>query len=99
MRKLYHEAKDDEKIGYVDYTSLYPYINKYGVYPTGHPEVLTEDFKCLSQKPYFGLIKVCLLFSVQSATTKEIVPPCTAQQNWRETSVLSVSYMWCAQNP
>jgi len=35
--------------------SLYPWCNKTGKYPIGHPEVITENFKSLSQ--YYGLIK------------------------------------------
>lgn len=42
--KLYHKCQQDEQIKYIDYTSLYPNVHKYGVYPTGHPEILTENF-------------------------------------------------------
>ena len=59
VRKLYHETEAGQKIGYVDYTSLYPYINKYGKYPIGHAQVITQDFEPLEDEPYFGLIKVC----------------------------------------
>lgn len=41
-------------IGYVDFTSLYPYIQKYGIFPIGHPEVITENFQSVDS--YFGLI-------------------------------------------
>ncbi|CAD7088403.1 unnamed protein product [Hermetia illucens] len=37
--KLYHKVKNDEVIRYLDFTSLYPYINKYAPYPIGHPEI------------------------------------------------------------
>ncbi|XP_062621649.1 uncharacterized protein LOC134283217 [Saccostrea cucullata] len=57
--KLHYKAKDDEKIHYYDFTSLYPWTNKYSKYPIGHPEILTDDFKDLSQ--YFGLAKVKVL--------------------------------------
>ena len=53
--KLYHEVKGDEKIKYYDYTSLYPYVQKYCEYPIGHPEIITENFKDLSN--YFGFVK------------------------------------------
>ena len=43
-----------EKIGYVDFTSLYPYIQKYGTLPLGHPKVITENFDNLEN--YFGVI-------------------------------------------
>ncbi|XP_035228066.1 uncharacterized protein LOC118200234 [Stegodyphus dumicola] len=38
--KLFHEG--DAK--YVDFTSLYPWVNKYCVYPVGHPTIITESF-------------------------------------------------------
>jgi hypothetical protein len=34
--KLYHKCEQDETIKYVDYTSLYPFVMKYGVYPRGN---------------------------------------------------------------
>ena len=42
------------KMGYVDFTSLYPYIQKYGQFPIGHPEIIIDNF--LSIEKYFGLI-------------------------------------------
>ena len=41
-------------IGYVDFTSLYPYIQKYGTFPLGHPKIITENFDKIES--YFGLI-------------------------------------------
>ena len=59
---LYHKAHEKlgEQIRYVDVTSLYPFINKYGKYPVGHPEIIThpEDQNIYS---YFGLAKVDVL--------------------------------------
>ena len=40
--RLYYETKDDEKILYFDFTSLYPYCNKAYPYPLDHPKILTE---------------------------------------------------------
>ena len=37
------EANPTTKIKYVDFTSLYPHINKNGVYPVGHPIIFTEN--------------------------------------------------------
>jgi len=62
--KLYHKIKKDnignplQKIRYVDICSLYPYVNKYGSYPVGHPKLITENFKRISKskRPYEGLI-------------------------------------------
>ena len=57
--KLYHKVSGDEKIKYVDFTSLYPFVNKYSSYPVGHPEVITTNFQDISQ--YFGIAKVQIL--------------------------------------
>ena len=57
--KLYHKCTGDEKIKYVDFVSLYPTINKYGIYPIGIPEVITENFAPLSA--YFGIAKLSIL--------------------------------------
>ena len=38
--KLYHHVGDQEEIRYDDFTSLYPWVNKYGRYPVGHPTFL-----------------------------------------------------------
>ena len=57
--KLYYKAKEDEKLMYVDFTSLYPTVNKYDQYPVGHPKIITTDFQALEE--YFGLIKLSIL--------------------------------------
>ena len=36
--RLFYEPSEGETIRYVDYTSLYPYICKYGQFPLGHPK-------------------------------------------------------------
>ena len=43
--KLYYKCKEGEKMHYLDFCSLYPYINKYGSYPTGHPTYLSNPSK------------------------------------------------------
>ena len=48
-----------KKYDNVDFTSLYPYINKMGIYPIGHPEIIGSDFKNISE--YFGIAKVTIL--------------------------------------
>ena len=35
---LHVKAENGEEISYQDYTSLYPWVNKYGTYPVGFPE-------------------------------------------------------------
>ena len=46
------------KISYYDFRSLYPYVLKYRKFPVGHPEVITENFKNISE--YFGFAK-CMI--------------------------------------
>ena len=59
--KLYHlVADDDEKIYYVDYTSLYPFVCKYGRFPTNHPEIITNDFDW-TLRSYFGVVQCTML--------------------------------------
>ncbi|CAH1240719.1 Hypp6075 [Branchiostoma lanceolatum] len=48
-----------ETIEYVDFTSLYPYVNKYGRYPTGHADIIVQNFKDVSA--YFGVVKCKVL--------------------------------------
>ena len=57
--KLYHEATAEEEINYVDYTSLYPYINKYSKAVLGHPKRIFKEFKSIEQ--YEGLVKCTVL--------------------------------------
>lgn len=60
--KLFYEAKEGEKIRYLDVTSLYPYINLVGRYPTNHCKIFTEekDFDYTLQS-YYGLVKLRVL--------------------------------------
>ena len=57
--KLYYEAKEDNSISYVDFTSLYPDICKNARYPIGHPEIITDKFESIDK--YFGIAKVKVL--------------------------------------
>ena len=53
---------DEEKIHYVDFTSLYPWTNKYCEVPLGNPEILTSE--ALVNHPiddFFGMIKCEIL--------------------------------------
>ncbi|XP_062571181.1 uncharacterized protein LOC134233214 [Saccostrea cucullata] len=56
---LYKRANQGTKIKYVDFTSLYPYVNKTCRYPIGHPVIISNDFSDISS--YFGLAKVKVL--------------------------------------
>ena len=56
---LYKEASDNEEIDYYDVTSLYPWVNKTGKIPVGHPEITTENFNDLDL--YEGIVKCKVL--------------------------------------
>eukprot|EP00732_Lithocolla_globosa_P002361 Lithocolla_globosa_v1_NODE_1532_length_2509_cov_2.825998.p1 type:complete len:627 gc:universal NODE_1532_length_2509_cov_2.825998:42-1922(+) len=58
--KLYHQVEEGERIHYQDFTSLYPYINKYGIYPVGHPVIITK-FDSLDISKHQGMIKCRIL--------------------------------------
>ena len=49
-----------ESIQYLDFTSLYPFVNKNCQYPVGHPVILTE-LGSTDLSSYFGLAKVTVL--------------------------------------
>ncbi|XP_030757090.1 uncharacterized protein LOC115882961 [Sitophilus oryzae] len=61
--KTYYKCRDGEQIKYVDVCSLYPWVNKYGKYPVGHPEVIVGNEKCskLNLLETDGLIKCRIL--------------------------------------
>ena len=48
-----------EEIRYVDVTSLYPSINKEGLYPVGHPEIISNPTQPIDT--YFGLARCKVL--------------------------------------
>ena len=60
--KLYHRAdiEQGEDIRHYDYTSLYPWVNKNGRYPLGHPEIHYEP-GTTDLSNYFGLAKCTVL--------------------------------------
>ena len=57
--RLFYETQSNEKIQYVDFCSLYPWCNKYGEYPLGHPKIITENFRPLNE--YFGMVKCSVI--------------------------------------
>jgi hypothetical protein len=58
--KLYHQCEEDEKVRYVDFTSLYPWANKTTRTIVDHPRIITENFD-EDISTYFGLIKCTVL--------------------------------------
>lgn len=60
LAKCYYQTAEGEEIHYKDVTSLYPYINKYGTYPVGHPQIQVNPSD-QSISNYFGIAKVDVL--------------------------------------
>lgn len=60
--KLYRRALKDEKIHYIDFTSMYPYVCKYGEYPLGAPSYIGNPvyYEEYLQKPGVGIWEVDL---------------------------------------
>ena len=56
---LHYQTQGEEKIHYQDVTSLYPTVLKYDEFPVGHPQVITKDFKPITE--CFGFAKVKVL--------------------------------------
>ena len=54
--KLYASASDDQPIGYFDYKSLYPWVNKTQRYPVGMPRQILNPDSC-DITEFFGLCK------------------------------------------
>ena len=57
---LHAVVGEGEEIRYCDITSLYPYVNKNGCYPVGHPQIVTQPFD-QSIHSYFGIALVDIL--------------------------------------
>jgi len=57
--RLHYACKENEKIRYIDYTSLYPYVQKYGKFPRGAYKKITENFEDFSS--YYGIVKCKIL--------------------------------------
>ena len=76
---LYAKAEEGEHISYIDFCSLYPSINKYGIYPTGAPQIIYQpDDQNISH--YFGIAKVSIL-----APDKLYLPVLPVRQNGKLT--------------
>ena len=58
--QLYCQTQPGEQIRYVDYTSLYPWVNKNCLYPAGHPTIITQP-QGTDISDCFGLIKCDIL--------------------------------------
>jgi len=58
--KLYHRVTPGQKIHYIDYTSLYLWVNKTCVYPKGHPRFISQPGHT-DISLYFGVIQCRVL--------------------------------------
>jgi len=54
--KLYHHVTLGEKIHYIDYTSLFPWVNKTCIYPKDHPQFISQPGHT-NINNYFGVVK------------------------------------------
>ena len=52
---------EDEQLHYYDFTSLYPWVNKYGTYPISHPKFIYKLSNPSDISPYFGIAKCTIL--------------------------------------
>lgn len=48
----------EERILYADFTSLYPYVNKYGQYPVGHPDIHWTEFDLPTEPPSLEILGI-----------------------------------------
>lgn len=57
------QGSSDIKLCYVDFTSLYPFINSTKKYPVGHPEIILNGFGLMEDicDRFFGFIKCDIL--------------------------------------
>jgi len=58
--KLYHHVTPGQKIHYIDYASLHPWVNKTCVYPKGHPRLISQPGHT-DINIYFGVIQCQVL--------------------------------------
>ena len=86
--RLRVDAKEDEEeeIRFVDYTSLYPWVNKNCTYPIGHPIIITQP-KDNDISTYFGLIK-CKVIPLH-----ELYPSHLALQMQGQINIPPLSYL------
>ena len=66
-----HAKLKDEHLEYMDVTSLYPTINKYGKYPVGHPTILRNNALIRTTLP----LDYCGLYSCKILPPKDLFHP------------------------
>ena len=88
--KLYHHVTPGQKIHYIDYTSLYPWVNKTCVYLKGHPQFISQPGHT-NIDDYFGFVQCQVLPRVNCTI------PCTCVQEEMGKPLLKRSYQ-CARS-
>ena len=83
--KLYHHVQPNQKIRYIDYTSLYPWVNKMCVCPKGHPQFISQPghtdinaffgFGQCQVLPHVNCITWCSLTVMEAKSPFLSVPP------------------------
>ena len=59
---LFKKVKENENIFYIDFTSLYPFVQKANKFLTGHPKIyINDEGSNIDLKEMFGLIKCKIL--------------------------------------
>ena len=80
--KLLHRVKPDQKFHFIEYTSLYPWVNKTCVYTEGRPQFISQpDHTDID--PYFGFVQWQVLPRVNSPI------PCPLTVKWVNSPFLS----------
>lgn len=55
---LYYKVQEGEEVHYYDFKSFYPFVNKYGRYPVGHPTIVTQPpLQDVLDRKFFGLVR------------------------------------------
>ena len=78
--QLHADTEEDEEIRYLDFTSLYPFVNKNCGYPIGHPRIITKP-SSPDISSYFGLVSCTIL------QTCRIVSSRSSLSNWRKINL------------
>ena len=79
--QLHRIFSGNDKAGYLDFCSLYPYVLKYKTYPVGHPIRITSQFRglvkspCVGNCPYYPCVGVHFTFPYFGLVKAKVLPP------------------------
>ena len=88
--KLYHQTEADEEIDYYYFTSLYPFVKKNKVYPTGHPEIIFEP-----RHRHFSVLWYSSMYSPPTLQALSSSPSTSAKP---ETDIFAVPHLCGGRN-